>query len=161
MIMSNLKPLAETVGMGFSPRNSKTKTPLGLHHFVAATTDQMLMTRGGYGGNQNPGVNHNINCVHGMDRTLCEQSPCKDVDWTKYQGNGGRPMFSQFSGGWFYKFCNACANLDFLNLEKRDTLSPIGELVVTSNHNNGCGGKDGKFKRHHVWVDADGDWTKL
>jgi hypothetical protein len=89
MIMSNLKSLAETIGMGFSPRNSKTKTRLGLHHFVAATTDQMLMTRGGYGGNQNPGVNHTINCVHGIDQTLCDQSPCRDIDWTKYQGNGG------------------------------------------------------------------------
>jgi len=87
--MSNLKSLAETIGMGFSPRNSKTKTPLGLHHFVAATTDQMLMTRGGYGRNKNPGGYHNINCVHGMDRTLCEQSPCRDIDWTKYQGGGG------------------------------------------------------------------------
>lgn len=103
MIMSNLKSLAEKVGMGFSPRNSKTKTRLGLHHFVAATTDQMLMTRGGYGGNQNPGGYHTINCVHGIDRTLCGQSPCRDIDWTKYKRSNGSSYFSlsdAIKAGW-------------------------------------------------------------
>ena len=76
--MSNLKSLAETIGMGFTPRNSKTKTRLGLHHFVAATTDQMLMTRGGYG------AKTRIACVHG-NPGQCDRFPC---NLTPYTGGG-------------------------------------------------------------------------
>ncbi len=87
--MSNLKSLAEKVGMGFSPRNSKTKTRLGLHHFVAATTDQMLMTRGGYGASA-PLLS---SCIHGSVGE-CNRFPCNQKKWTA--GGGPNGLFDQY-----------------------------------------------------------------
>ena len=86
--MSNLKSLAETIGMGFTPRNSKTKTRLGLHHFVATTTDQMLMTRGGYG------VKTRTACMHG-NPGQCDRFPCYLFDYT---GGVGTKQSAQLLG---------------------------------------------------------------
>ena len=88
--MSTLKSLAETIGMGFSPRNSKTKTRLGLHHFVAATTDQMLMTRGGYAA-RTPILG---SCIHGSVGE-CNRFPCNLIDYT---GGVGTKQTAQLLG---------------------------------------------------------------
>jgi len=95
--MSTLKSLAETIGMGFSPRNSKTKTRLGLHHFVAATTDQMLMTRGGYGA----GTPILSSCIHGSVGE-CNRFPCNLID---YSGGIGTNQTARLLG-----FANWAAN---------------------------------------------------
>jgi hypothetical protein len=47
--MKNLKSLVSKANSGFSPRSSSNKR-FGLGSFIAASSDQMLMTRGGYGG---------------------------------------------------------------------------------------------------------------
>jgi hypothetical protein len=49
--MENLKSLVSKANSGLT-LNSKTNKRFGLGSFIAASTDQMLMTRGGYG---NPG----------------------------------------------------------------------------------------------------------
>jgi hypothetical protein len=48
--MENLKSLVSKANSGLT-LNSKTNKRFGLGSFIAASTDQMLMTRGGYGTN--------------------------------------------------------------------------------------------------------------
>ena len=48
--MNDLKKLVAKANSSLSPRQKKSNARYGLANFIAASTDQMLMTRGGYGG---------------------------------------------------------------------------------------------------------------
>lgn len=47
--MNDLKKLVAKANSSLSPRQKKSSERYGLANFIAASTDQMLMTRGGYG----------------------------------------------------------------------------------------------------------------
>lgn len=67
--MSNLKSMVAKSNEGLS-RREKSKHRFGLESFLAASTDQMLMTRGGYGAGGN-----GQSCKHGFSYCgTCSQS---------------------------------------------------------------------------------------
>jgi len=112
------------------------------------------MTRGGYG----TGAPLLSSCIHGSIGE-CNRFPCNQKKWTT--GDGPNGLFEQYgkysnikSGGWIYKFCVACSNIEQHLIQKRKTWqNGLGTLLITKvGHNNGCGGKDGTYKRHHVKI---------
>jgi len=59
--MNDLKKLVAKANSSLSPRQNKSNVRYGLANFIAASTDQMLMTRGGYSSGSS-------NCMHGLSR---------------------------------------------------------------------------------------------
>tara|TARA_B110000114_G_scaffold169340_1_gene193171 strand:+ start:656 stop:1144 length:489 start_codon:yes stop_codon:yes gene_type:complete len=79
--VNHLKDLVVKANSSFSSSQKKPNQRFGLSNFVAASTDQMLMTRGGYGA-----VTTLLSsCIHGSVGT-CDRFPCNRKS---SQGNGG------------------------------------------------------------------------
>ena len=171
--MNHLKDLVVKANSSFSSSQKKPNQRFGLSNFIAASTDQMLMTRGGYGA-----VTTLLSsCMHGSVGQ-CNRYPCNQKTWVDggsdgngSSGNGSSggttgalggqgATFSQFVGAWFYKFCGGCSNLDKHDLEIRKTVtSGLGTLLISSvGHNTGCGGQSGASKRHTIWVGPNDTW---
>ena len=88
--MNDLKKLVAKANSSLSPRQKKSNSRYGLANFIAASTDQMLMTRGGYGA-----TTLLSSCIHGSVGT-CDRFPCNQKS---SQGNGGSNSNSSSSIG--------------------------------------------------------------
>ena len=153
--MSNLKNLVAKANSGLSLR-STPKERFGLNGFLAASTDQMLMTRGGYGSGLSSGV-----CMHGGFAASCTIAPCGGPGG----GNGGSG--DQNNGGGFYGggngssggstnssndcglTCQTCINSGIGQMSATDgsAAANIGTLMA---HGFGlhCGGASGEGHNH-------------
>jgi hypothetical protein len=81
--VNHLKDLVVKANSSFSSSQKKSNQRFGLSNFVAASTDQMLMTRGGYGA-----VTTLLSsCIHASVGT-CDRFPC-NVDTFGGGGSAG------------------------------------------------------------------------
>jgi hypothetical protein len=79
--MSNLKSLVAKANSGLSLR-SKSKQRFGLGNFVAASVDQMLMTRGGY----NPAAAVGGQTAQGVSNALGSLGRAVSSSWNAVKG---------------------------------------------------------------------------
>jgi hypothetical protein len=94
--MNDLKDLVVKANSSFSSSQKKSNQRFGLSNFVAASTDQMLMTRGGYGATQST-----TSCMHG-NAGQCDRYPC-NVDTVGGGGSTGALWgYTSFADGQTY-----------------------------------------------------------
>lgn len=94
--MSNFKNLLSEATEGLS-KKSPAKVRFGLKNFIKASTDQMLMTRGGYGqlGRQ-CGVHYIMNCPEGE----CQQRNSRVGFSGRNNGSSNFSLTEAVNAGW-------------------------------------------------------------
>ena len=91
--MNDLKKLVAKANSSLSPRQKKSNSRYGLANFIAASTDQMLMTRGGYGA-----TTLLSSCIHGSVGQ-CNRFPCNQKTWVDGGSDGNGSSGNGSSGG--------------------------------------------------------------
>lgn len=145
--MSNLKNLVADANSGLSLR-STSKQRFGLGSFVAASTDQMLMTRGGYGssgarggyfgGNGGGGGAGGVGFTPGQN-TATSAAASSGGGNTSSSSSGGLGSYTSPVTGVSYPYyatgssqnnCSACSNLSIDQNSPRSTMSPFGAWFI-------------------------------